>query len=199
MATKIRGAAPQSRFGIGEWYGRPFTTLSSDDRRYFARIQLAPQPERPAQPCPFLSHSGRTIGCWKSGGVCSLRKYDRSPQTGEVSAASEGGLIRTTCPSRFEEDGKAYRWIGEVILGTESALPLGQVNFLRRVPAMGAEESQRQPREEVGRIDNVLMIRDTSPLRWCAVEIQAVYFSGDSMNRDFQAILSHKGDDLPFP
>jgi hypothetical protein len=73
------------------------------------------------------------------------------------------------------------------------------VNFLKRVPAIGEEESQGPGREEVGRIDNVLMVRDTEPLHWCAVEIQAVYFSGDSMNRDFQAILLHKGHDLPFP
>jgi hypothetical protein len=31
------------------------------------------------------------------------------------------------------------------------------------------------------------------------VEIQAVYFSGDSMNRDFQGILSREGQGLPFP
>jgi hypothetical protein len=77
-------------------------------------------------------------------------------------------------------------------------LPLGQVNFLRRVPAIG-EEEQRPVREQVGRIDNVLMVRDTEPLHWCAVEIQAVYFSGDSMNREFQAILLQKGHGLPFP
>ena len=198
IVTKTRGEQPQSRFGIGEWYGKPFTTLSSDERRYFAQMQLTPRPERPRQRCPFLWHSGRTSDCRKSGGVCSLTKYDLSPETGEVSVASEGGLIRTTCPSRFEEDGRIYRWIGEVILDTRSALPLGQVNFLRRVPAIG-EEGQRTGREEVGRIDNVLMVRDTTPLQWCAVEIQAVYFSGDSMTRDFQAILSHKGHDLPFP
>jgi hypothetical protein len=198
MVTENRSKRPQSRFGIGEWYGKSFTTLSSDERKHFAQIQLKPQSERPSQACPFLSQYGRNVDCWKSGGVCSLRKYLRSADTGEVSVSSEGGLIRTTCPSRFEEDGKVYKWIGEVILGTGSALPLGQVNFLRRVPVIG-EEEQRPGREEVGRIDNVLMVRDTHPLQWCAVEIQAVYFSGDSMNRDFQAILSHKGDDLPFP
>lgn len=198
MATRMRGARLQSRFGIGEWYGKPFTDLSPQQRRHFAEIQLMPQRERPPQPCPFLSHSGRTIDCSKSGGVCSLGKYDRSLQTGEVSVASEGGTIRTTCPSRFEEDGKVYNWIGEVILSTRSALPLGQVSFLRRVPPIGGEESQREGREEVGRIDNVLIVPDTSPLQWCAVEIQAVYFSGKSMKRDFERILED-GDALPFP
>ena len=112
MATENRGERPQSRFGIGEWYGRPFTTLSSDERRYFAQIQLKPQSERPSQPCRFLSQYGRTVDCWKSGGVCSLRKYVKSTDTGKVSVPSEGGLIRTTCPSRFEEEGKVYKWIG---------------------------------------------------------------------------------------
>jgi len=199
MTSKAHSAEPQSRFGIGEWYGKPFTTLSSDERRHFAQMQLVPQRERPPQPCPFLSHSGRTIDCRKSSGVCSLTRYDLSPETGEVSVASQGGLIRTTCPSRFEEGGKIHTWIGEVILRTRSALPLGQVNFLKRIPAAGEELGQHPGREEVGRIDNVLMVPGTDPLQWCAVEIQAVYFSGDSMNRDFQAILSHKGHDLPFP
>jgi hypothetical protein len=199
MATESRGERPQSRFGIGEWYGKPFIDLSREERRHFAEMQLMPQGKRPRQLCPFLSHSGREIDCAKSGGVCSLAKYHLSAETGEVSVVTQGSPIRTTCPSRFEEDGKIYNWIAEVILGRPGALPLGQVSFLKRVPANGEDEAERPGREEVGRIDNVLVFPDTDPLQWCAVEIQAVYFSGDSMNHEFQAILSHKGDGLPFP
>jgi len=195
---RIPAGRRQSRFGIGEWYGKPFTALSSKERRRFAEIQFMAEGERPLQECPFLSGSGVTAPCWKVGGVCSLRKYDWSPDTGEVSVALEEGGLRTTCPSRFEEDGKIYRWIGEVILNDPDALPAGQVNFLQRVPLIGMKEDQFAGRREVGRIDNVLIVPDSMPLQWCAVEIQAVYFSGDRMDRDFEGILQ-AGDALPFP
>lgn len=189
----------QSRFGIGEWYGRPFTSLSPGDRKRFADIQVLPRNQRPAQPCPFLSISGRTVNCWKVGGVCSLRKYVRLEAGGEVSVATEGGALRTTCPSRFEEEGIIYKWIGEAILNDPDALPIGQINFLKRVPLIGKDGEKSSDREQVGRIDNVMMVPDSSPLQWVAVEIQAVYFSGDSMNREFEAIRLHEGEGLPFP
>ena len=36
-------------------------------------------------------------------------------------------------------------------------------------------------------------------IEWCALEIQAVYFSGDEMGREFRAITDHQGNGLPFP
>ena len=188
----------QSRFGIGEWYGKPFTDLSPQQRRHFAEIQLVPKDERPLEQCPFLSSCGASVSCWKVGGVCSLRKYDWSPDTRAISVSLEEGTLRTTCPSRFEEDGRIYAWIGEVILNTPDARPIGQVSFLQRAPLIGMKDDQVSGREEVGRIDNVLIVPDTTPLQWCAVEIQAVYFSGASMDRDFEGILEG-GDALPVP
>jgi hypothetical protein len=51
----------------------------------------------------------------------------------------------------------------------------------------------------VGKIDMVLVHPDTSVLRWCALEIQAVYFSGASMSRDFNVMKQWHGPGLPFP
>ena len=198
MATRMRAARLQSRFGIGEWNGKPFTDISPQQRRHFAEIQFMPQGKRPPQQCNFLSSPGASVPCWKVGGVCSLRKYDWFPGTGAISVSLGEGTLRTTCPSRFEEDGRIYRWIGEVILNTPDARPIGQVSFLQRAPLIGMKDDQLSGREEVGRIDNVLIVPDTTPLQWCAVEIQAVYFSGDSMKRDFERILEG-GDALPFP
>ncbi len=79
------------------------------------------------------------------------------------------------------------------------ALPVRQISFLQRVPLIGREGEEVQGREEVGRIDNVLVVPGTTPLQWCAVEIQAVYFSGDSMAKDFLEIVSHAGEGIPFP
>ncbi len=114
--------------------------------------------------------------------MCSLLKYDRLQQNGEVVVASEAGTLRTICPSRFEQGGEIYRWIGEVILGHPDAVTIGSMNF-----------------RDLGTFDNVLVVPDTKPLEWCAIEKQAVYFSGRAMRRDFEGILSHEGDTLPWP
>jgi hypothetical protein len=174
------GPRKESRFGIGEWYGIPFSDLSPEARKNFAAIQLQSKSDRPPQPCPFLSHAATTVPCKKEGGVCSLRKYER--MRGGVSVSSADSLLRTICPNRFEEDGEVYRWIGEVILGDEAAVPIGSVKF-----------------RDLGTFDNIVVVPGSDPLQWCAVEKQAVYFSGKAMKLDFEGILSHEGATLPWP
>jgi hypothetical protein len=51
---------------------------------------------------------------------------------------------------------------------------------------------------EIGYIDNVLVHPESRPVEWCALEIQAVYFSGGSMGREFAA-LKETDEMLPFP
>jgi len=91
-----------------------------------------------------------------------------------------------------------YRWIGETLLGTDCAVPLGQVGFLEQLAARDGS-SAGGTRRVVGRIDNVLVRPDTATLEWCAVETQAVYFSGDTMATEFAALRGHAGPALPFP
>ena len=194
--TSSKTRKPQVRFGIGEWYGKSFAALSADERRAYASIQLREKKQAP--PCPFLSGvQGRTVLCWKPGGVCSLRSYERDAATGLVTINSVGSSFRTTCPSRFEQDGTVYRWVAEVVLGHKDAIPVGQVPFLQRVPRVG-EMTEKQAKE-VGRIDNVLIVPNTDPLEWCPVEHQSVYFSGKKMRHDFRAMAKSKDDALPFP
>lgn len=182
------------RFGIGEWYGRPLVELSPEERKRYAEIQFLPHEERPLLPCPFLARPHQPVNCWKDGGVCSLRRYALSRETGDVSIACDGEL-RTTCPSRFEDGRIVYRWIGEELLGDPEATPIGQVNFLTRTPLMGPAATDPAPRE-VGRIDNVLVRPASSPLQWCAIEMQAVYFSGTRMEVEFESLRT---SDLPLP
>jgi len=186
-------------FGIGEWYGRSFVRLSPDERKRFAELQFAGgQEDIPV--CPFLSRPKRLVECSKKGGVCSLRSYERSQSSEQVAIDHRGSTFRTLCPARFEETAEIYRWIGETILGNASAKTVGQVNFLERVPLIGeSTEGRSQAQREVGRIDNILVIPDTQPLQWCAVEIQAVYFSGRNMRLHFDEIRRHRGPGLPFP
>lgn len=155
MAKKQSAAKepkPQFRFGIGEWYGKSFVQLTAEQRKRYAEIQLLDKDVRPAQACPFLSSGRRSVSCWKIGGVCSLRSYERSRVTEEVGVSTRGSTIRATCPSRFEQGRLIYSWIGEVILSDKNAVPIGQVSFLERVSR--ADAGARPAREDVGRIDN---------------------------------------------
>ncbi len=189
---------PQFRFGIGEWYGRPFASMSPAERRRYAELQFQPGSSIP--PCPFLSSGNAVVKCSKKGGVCSLQMYKRKPD-GQVEVDADRGTLRVTCPNRFEQNSTIYAWIGEVLLGTSESVPIGQINFLERTPLMAAEpvDDSVPSVEEVGRIDNVLAVPGSVPLRWCPVEIQAVYFSGKKMELDFEDIRSGIHQGIPFP
>ena len=61
------------RYGVAEWYGRPLSGLSAAQRSQFSALAL--QGRRGAPPCPFQDGAPP---CRKSGGVCSLRRYEQS-------------------------------------------------------------------------------------------------------------------------
>jgi hypothetical protein len=195
--TSDKKREPQYRFGIGEWYGKSFVHLSADERQFFARIQGLPESERPPQLCPFLSKGGKSVNCSKAGGICSLRSYEKPSDGGVVAVDSRASSIRTTCPNRFEEADTIYRWIGEVLLGDEAAVPVGETPFLERV--QGPRSVERKAARKVGRIDNVLVVPGVDPLSWCPVEKQAVYFSGKKMALEFESMSVAATEGLPFP
>lgn len=193
MPSKSR--PPTRRFGIGEWYGDLFHRLSASKRRQLAVLQLPPMNGKPAPDCPFLSAGTNPIACNKSGGVCSLRLYERDNSTNSVGIAPGiVGRLRTVCPNRFEEGGLIYQWVGETILGTTDVVSVREVGFLERIDADGS-----QVNDDVGRIDRVLVVPDQSPLQWCALEVQAVYFSGAAMSREWGEIRNQPRSGLPFP
>jgi Restriction endonuclease NotI len=152
VANTKKAKSPKLRFGIGEWYGFPLTALTAEQRRTFADIQSLPKAKRPSVRCPFQ----KDADCNKPGGVCSLRLYTKSLDTGEVRpAGGEDGQLRTVCPSRFEQDQLIYQWVAEVVLGFSEPLVLGEIGFL---------ESPRSPEVEatlsdVGRIERVLALQ----------------------------------------
>lgn len=171
--------AIKQRFGIGEWYGMPVQFLSNDERRAYATSVG----ERRA--CPFKSLSGNRA-CTKPGGVCTLQKFSLDEAIGRVDVSEPNGLV-TVCPYRFEEGGKIFSWIGHELLSNNRPQVVGEVGFLE------GESS------EVGRIDNILAVVHDSRLDWCALEIQAVYFSGRSMSSDFMAWSKQRSNSLVFP
>ena len=60
-----------SRYGIGEWYGRPLLAMSGDERAQLADVALA-EDISAAPNCPFRTPARP---CSKHSGVCSLQKY----------------------------------------------------------------------------------------------------------------------------
>jgi hypothetical protein len=64
---------------------------------------------------------------------------------------------------------------------------------------MSGEGQDSQSEDEVGRIDNVLVNVSPDQLQWCALEIQAVYFSGGKMENDFAVMRGWQGPGVPFP
>ncbi|WP_334189408.1 NotI family restriction endonuclease [Noviherbaspirillum sp.] len=138
--------------------------------------------------CPFKSTETVRALCNKPGGVCSLRLYRRSADgiISPVPIEEEQGGLRATCPNRFHESHKAFKWVGETILGQPSPDIAVEVGFLESEQTVDSDEGA-----DVGRLDMILV--DTSkprdhPMMWAALEIQAVYFSGKGMAKEFSEI-----------
>lgn len=199
MVKKPRDLTP--RFGIGEWFGHSVIELTAAQRREYAEEVSKPKRERAPQPCPFQSRKEGAI-CSKEGGVCSLRlySYESHPVTARALGVPVGGKqgdLRATCPYRFHEGLDVFKWVGETILGDPDPLLVGEVGFLE-----AGASTDSSGGDDVGRIDMVLVSNNTStgaPMAWAALEIQAVYFSGDAMRGEFEAYRDTTVDWVTFP
>ena len=173
------------RYGIGEWFGVPIHTLTDDKRQSFAKAALYKDNE-PIPLCPFVSGFAKAnVKCSKKGGVCTFAPYQAPDPEAELPAAIRAGLT-AFCPNRFYEGATAFRAIGERVLGTTNIGLAKEVDFL----------TSTTTGEAAGSIDWVLFDLKNRK-NWCALEFQAVYFSGGGMTSDFTAYLTASG--LVFP
>jgi len=188
-----------SRFGIGEWYGALFPALSKLERQELAvRHFKSGKIDYPFKP----EINGQPQTCHKAGGVCSLKLYASLEGGAATPVQGDGGSLRTLCPSRFREGGVVERWIAIELLGTENPLAVGEVGFLRSESVGQLADEADPPADEpenVGRIDSVLMHPDLDRFQWCAVELQAVYFSGSEMGSELTLAANWEGEEPPFP
>lgn len=129
-------AKKQIRYGIGEWYGNDFASLSAQAMQNLATAKASDMT------CRF-----RGGPCNKKGGVCSLRLYERSEET----VMPSGGLV-TTCPQRFKEADRALSWIAGTLIGTDSPFIIREVPFLKS--AISADDADP---DAVGQVDMVLV------------------------------------------
>ena len=176
-----------SRYGTGELYGFDFSALPTE------RIRGLSLASHRNVVCPFkrVQPGKPPPKCNKKGGVCSLRQFVKDEQ-GKVTPKGEPV---TTCPNRFLEGNSVAEWVGETLLGTSKPLVISELPFL-----MGkAQAEDEADQDAVGKIDEVLVNAEDGELRWCALEIQAVYFSGMSMENDFKMMREWTGPGVPFP
>lgn len=171
---------PSKRYGAAELFGRSLVGITPEELRALSST------DNRAIRCPFKPDHAT---CHKKGGVCSLGLYDRGVN-GNVTIS---GSPVTTCPSRFLEGNEVFKWVSKTLLDTVEAQIVNEVSFLMSSQGQEAEE------DEVGRIDSVLVHQGESHLRWCALEMQAVYFSGGKMEDDFAVMRKWNEAGVPFP
>ncbi len=177
-----------TRYGAAELYGFDISTLP------FEKIRELASAKTKEVPCPFKPHEpNRPVPkCHKKGGVCSLRQYTQYKDT--IQAV---GQPVTTCPSRFLEGKSVFEWVGETLLGTKNPIIISELPFL--MSAQLTEEELDEDADAVGKIDRILVNPAGDTLKWCALEMQAVYFSGKSMENDFRLMRTWEGPGLLFP
>jgi Restriction endonuclease NotI len=184
----MTGRPRSGNYGIAEWYGRLYRGLGNQER-----LALL---ENEHRDCPYLAaapdlapKSGSR--CSKKGGVCSIRNFQEDGNFGTIAA---------TCPNRFFEDKLVLKTVGKLLLGTDKPHIAKEIPFLVRDSNKKSTEydiPDNAKTEDVGRIDLVCVAPGSSPLLWCAVEMQAVYFSGKEMGADFRNIRNHTGNGIP--
>lgn len=179
--------------------------MTGMERRELAREVLMPRRDRPTRPCPFQATKVDAV-CSKEGGVCSLRLYSHATHPGPgpnagramgVPVTGVQGELRATCPYRFHEAKTAFNWVGEIILEDATPHLVGEVGFLEASATTDAEGG-----DDVGRIDMILVgstTHEAAPMEWAALEIQAVYFSGNAMKGEFEAFSDASVDWVIFP
>ena len=171
-----------ARYGIAEWYGKPFSGLSRDQRRRLGEIAL--ERSRRAPPCPFQRN---TPPCRKRGGVCSLQRYlpagggRLGPPTGETAIV---------CPERFEDGQLLVFWLAEI-----AGFAHDETMIAREVAFMHGTGTDKP----AGKIDMVVARTSGGTLEWYGLEIQAVYFSGIGMASEFENLRDDEGERPPFP
>ncbi len=181
----------RNRYSIGEWYGAGLDSLSPAERFQRATVECEANAIIGVA-CPFQT----ATKCNKRGGVCSLRQYQQIAD-GPVCGA---GSVITTCPQRFLEADTIFRWVGETLLQTKEPIVVSEIGFLDRLrPDETQDADEDDSRDYIGRIDNVLVHPLRKPMDWCALELQAVYFSGHSMANEFRMLAQGDAEGLPFP
>ena len=161
-----------SRYGIGEWYGRQLLAMSRDERALLADVALA-EDISAAPNCPFRTAARP---CSKHGGVCSLQKYAQDSDGGI--GEPEGSPV-IVCPNRFQQHDLPVVWMADIVgFDTDETKTATEVAFMHGTRTGKA----------AGKIDLVVAREVAEQIEWHGLEIQAVYFSGRGMRSEFERL-----------
>ncbi len=173
----------KTRYGIAEWFGQSFTYRDATQRNTYAKHALREDDAEPP-PCPFqINHPP----CPKKGGVCSIQRY-KANSNNRLGQPVDMPVI--TCPHRFGEGNLACKWLAEV-----ADFPLHETKIASEVPFMRSTGTDKP----AGKIDMIVAHPQGESLRWHGLEIQAVYFSGPGMIREFEALRDDTDEPAPYP
>ncbi len=194
---------PAPRYGIAEWFGYDITKMSAEQRLSFTQLAIAQDDNGDlsnAPICPYLSTLVPGAQCNKASGVCSIRRFSAGENGAGIPVENE--KIVTLCPSRFLqklENGKSlFSWISEKMLDIPHPTIVKETPFLRKISdviaGQEAEDEEDGEGKKAGRIDWIIVNPETMSkyeLDWCAIETQALYFSGKKMRLEFDAYLKN--------
>ncbi|WP_203142685.1 NotI family restriction endonuclease [Marinobacter mangrovi] len=193
---------PAPRWGIAEWYGKDIRRMTAEERRNAALLAIEQEESQtpPTAPvCPHLSTLVPGAKCNKSGGVCSIRKY--SIDSDGITKPSEDEKVVTICPLRFlqniGDNESLFDWIGAKMLDTKNPAIIKETPFLHTISDKAGTENPSQGSTMAGRIDWIVVDPESAEskiLNWCAIETQALYFSGQKMKHEFKAYAEHPTD-----
>jgi len=198
---------PSPRYGIAEWYGNDIGAMTPAQRQACGRLAVRQDQKAEvvdAPVCPFLSTLVPDARCNKTGGVCSIRRFDSDGKP----VPNES--VVTVCPNRFLQylsSGESlFDWISDKMLDKPNATIVKETPFLRKIAerrkADVAKNMSLEAKEEskkAGRIDWIVVDPSTvesGELAWCAVETQALYFSGGKMRAEFDAYAQAPSETL---
>ncbi len=134
--------------------------------------------DRDAKHCPF-----RDSPCTKSSikdpiGICSL---------------SAGKDAAALCPVRFLEDDRIFTDAAKLAFGAGVQFGVFPEVRILKLPGAGKNGADRK----IGKVDFLLgKIENRKVVDFCAVEVQAVYFSGTTIRPPLEYFLKHHDLDL---
>lgn len=99
-------------------------------------------------------------------------------------------------PVRKRSSYVIFRWVSEHLIGTADPKLVLEVPFLT---SPIEEREGEADGDAVGKIDMVLANTGGPVLQWCALELQAVYFSGYAMPPELLAMRAWNRAGIPFP
>ena len=106
-----------------------------------------------------------------------------------ICSFSDGEHAVAVCPVRFLEGGRIFRDAGRLAFG--EAVKIGIFPEVRILTTVGKDG---QPGKKIGKVDFLLgKIIDGKVVDFAAVEVQAVYMSGNSVHPAFDDFIKYQG------